>query len=53
MVTKYQKRIAGPFLDLIDIYLFVPRVPIQDLSSLDSGELPSSVRQRMEVAHAI
>ncbi len=50
MVTKYQKRISGPLMDRIDIHLDVPRVPIQKLASLDSGEPSSAIRQRVEAA---
>ena len=53
MVTKYQKRISGPVLDRIDIHLEVPRVPMQKLSSLDSAEPSSNIRQRVEAARAI
>jgi magnesium chelatase family protein len=53
MVQKYQKRISGPILDRIDIHLEVPRVPVQKLASLDSGEASSSIRRRVEAARAI
>jgi magnesium chelatase family protein len=32
-VLKYQKRISGPLLDRIDIQIYVPRVPIEELRS--------------------
>ena len=50
MVTKYQKPISGPVLDRIDIHLDVPRVLMQKLASLDSGQLSTSIRQRVEAA---
>jgi magnesium chelatase family protein len=53
MVQKYQKRISGPILDRIDIHLDVPRVPMQKLASLDSGEPSIAIRQRVEAARTI
>jgi magnesium chelatase family protein len=53
MVQKYQKLISGPILDRIDIHLDVPRVPVQKLASLDSGEPSSSIRQRVEATRSI
>lgn len=53
MVQKYQKRISGPILDRIDIHLDVPRVPVQKLASLDSGEPSSSIRRRVEATRSI
>jgi magnesium chelatase family protein len=38
MVTKYQKRISGPMLDLVDIHIEVPRVDYEKLSSDRLGE---------------
>ena len=37
-VTKYQKRISGPLLDRIDIYIEVPRVDDERLSGDRIGE---------------
>jgi magnesium chelatase family protein len=50
LVSKYQKRISGPILDRIDIHLDVPRVPIQKLAALDSGESSGVIRARIEAA---
>jgi magnesium chelatase family protein len=52
MVSKYQKRISGPLLDRIDIHLEVPRVPIQKLAALESGEPSCTIRARVEAARA-
>ena len=49
-VTKYQKRISGPLLDRIDIYIEVPRVDYQKLSNDRLGESSESIRQRVESA---
>jgi predicted ATPase with chaperone activity len=50
MIGKYQKRVSGPFLDCIDILLDVPRVPVQKLSTLSSGEPSSVICTRVEAA---
>jgi magnesium chelatase family protein len=38
MVTKYQKRIPGPLLDRIDIYIELPCLDYEKLSSNRVGE---------------
>ena len=45
MVTKYQKRISGPLLDRIDIFVEVPRVEYDKLTGADMGEASAMVRQ--------
>ena len=50
MVTKYQKRISGPLLDRIDIFVEVPRVEYDKLTGEDTGETSAQVRQRVEAA---
>jgi magnesium chelatase family protein len=50
MVTKYQKRISGPLLDRIDIFMEVPRVEYDKLKGADMGEDSATVRQRVEKA---
>ena len=52
-VTKYQKRISGPLLDRIDIYIEVPRVDYDKLSDQRLGEPSQVVRSRVENARAI
>ena len=49
-VTKYQKRISGPMLDRIDIYIEVPRVDYEKLSSDRLGESSASIRERVQMA---
>jgi magnesium chelatase family protein len=50
MIAKYQKRISGPLLDRIDIYVDVPRLHYDKLSSDRLGEPSSTVRTRVEAA---
>jgi magnesium chelatase family protein len=49
-VAKYRNRISGPILDRIDIDLEVSRVPIAKLTSLNSGEMPAVIQERVEAA---
>ncbi len=51
-VTRYQKRISGPLLDRIDIYIDVPRVDYEKLSDQRIGESSAVVRARVETARA-
>ena len=51
-VTRYQKRISGPLLDRIDIYIDVPRVEYEKLSDQRVGEPSRVVRARVEAARA-
>jgi len=46
-IIKYQKRISGPLLDRIDLYVEVPRVKIEKLSSEKVAEPSSAVRKRV------
>ncbi len=50
MVTRYQKRISGPLLDRIDIFMQVLREEYQKLQSMRLGETSSEVRVRVEAA---
>jgi magnesium chelatase family protein len=49
-VARYQKRISGPLLDRIDIFVEVPRIDFEKLSSDAYGESSDEVRQRVEAA---
>ncbi len=52
LITKYQKRISGPLLDRIDIYMQVPRVEYDKLSDTRKGESSATVRARVESARS-
>jgi magnesium chelatase family protein len=52
-VTRYQKRLSGPFLDRIDIHLEVPRVQYEKLTSERQGEPSAVVRERVKQAREI
>lgn len=49
-VARYQKRISGPLLDRIDIFVEVPRVEYEKLAGEAPGEPSAVVRQRVEAA---
>ena len=49
-IGRYQRRISGPLLDRIDIYVDVPRVAYDKLTDLRTGEDSATVRARVEAA---
>jgi magnesium chelatase family protein len=52
-ITRYQKRVSGPLLDRIDIFVEVPRVEYEKLSSESSGEPSEVVQHRVEDARRL
>ena len=48
LVSRYQKRISGPFLDRVDIFVDVPRVDYEKLSDDRLGEPSARVQERVE-----
>jgi magnesium chelatase family protein len=52
-VTRYQKRVSGPLLDRIDIFVEVPRVEYEKLASEWRGEPSEVVRERVEDARRV
>jgi magnesium chelatase family protein len=52
-VSRYQKRISGPLLDRIDIFVEVPRVEYEKLAATTAGEASEAVRARVERARAL
>jgi magnesium chelatase family protein len=49
-LMRYRKKISGPLLDRIDLYLDVPRTPYEDLADGADGEPSSIVRARVVAA---
>lgn len=49
-VSRYQKRLSGPILDRIDIFISVPAVKTEDLVDLPVAEDSKSVRLRVQKA---
>jgi len=52
-VTKYQKRIAGPLLDRIDIHVEDPRVDDEKFSTDWFGESSESIRKLVQTSRDI
>jgi magnesium chelatase family protein len=52
-IIKYQKKISGPLLDRIDMYVEVPRVKIEKLSGENKAESSKTVRSRVIMARKI
>jgi magnesium chelatase family protein len=46
-VARYQRRVSGPLLDRIDMYVDVPRVQYEKLSGTAMGEPSSAIRARV------
>ena len=51
-IRRYRKRISGPFLDRIDIFIEVPRLTKEELMGKPTGEPSSQVRERVAAARA-
>jgi len=51
-VSRYQKRISGPLLDRVDIFVEVPRVEYEKLAAVTEGESSEMVRDRVEYTRA-
>lgn len=49
-IARYQKKISGPLLDRMDIYVEVPRVEYDKLSDNRLGETSATIRARVEAA---
>jgi magnesium chelatase family protein len=52
-VKRYRRRISGPFLDRIDIFVEVPRLTKEELMGKPAGESSAVVRARVERARRI
>ncbi len=47
IVSRYQKRISGPFLDRVDIFVEVPRIDYEKLADDRLGEKSAKVQERV------
>jgi magnesium chelatase family protein len=52
-IARYQKRISGPLMDRIDIFVEVPPVEYEKLVSEESGEDSATVGQRIGTARGV
>jgi magnesium chelatase family protein len=53
LVSRYQKRISGPFLDRIDIFIEVPHIDYEKLSDDRPGERSENIRERVSSARSL
>jgi magnesium chelatase family protein len=52
LVSRYRKRISGPLLDRIDIFVEVPRIEYEKLTEEGMGESSEKVRARVKLARS-
>jgi magnesium chelatase family protein len=52
LVSRYQRRISGPFIDRVDIFIEVPHIDYEKLTDDRLGELSVKVQARVEAARA-
>ena len=52
-ISRYHKRISGPLLDRIDIFVEVPHIDYEKLTEDKHGESSDKVRTRVKAAHEI
>jgi magnesium chelatase family protein len=50
LVTRYQRRISGPFLDRVDIFVEVPHIDYEKLTEKSRGETSANVQARVTAA---
>jgi magnesium chelatase family protein len=53
VVTRYQRRISGPFIDRVDIFVEVPHIEYEKLSDDRLGETSAKVQERVIAARDI
>jgi len=53
LVSRYQRKLSGPLMDRIDLFVDVPRVPFEKLATIGSGEASALVRDRVARARAV
>jgi magnesium chelatase family protein len=52
-VTRYRKRVSGPLMDRIDIFVEVPPVEYEKLVGEETGEDSSQIRHRVEAMREV
>jgi magnesium chelatase family protein len=53
LVARYQKRVSGPFIDRVDIFIEVPHIDYEKLADDRLGEKSEKVQERVEAARSI
>ncbi len=51
-LARYERKVSGPIIDRIDVWLNVPQIKPEKLSSLEEGESSESIRERVTTARA-
>lgn len=52
-VHRYRQRVSGPLRDRFDLWVGVPRIPYDQLTTTQPGETSAAVRQRVTAARLI
>ncbi len=52
LVSRYQRRISGPFIDRVDIFIEVPRIDYEKLADNRLGEPSAAVQSRVTAARS-
>ncbi len=52
LVSRYQRRISGPFIDRVDIFTEVPHIDYEKLTDNRLGELSATVQSRVKAARS-
>ncbi len=52
-IRRYRKRISGPFLDRIDLFVEVPRLTKEELMGKPTGEPSPAIRERVAQARSL
>ena len=52
LISRYQRRISGPFVDRVDIFVEVPHIDYEKLADDRLGESSEKVRARVESARS-
>ncbi len=53
LVSRYKKRISGPFIDRVDIFVEVPHIDYEKLADDRLGEQSEKVQARVEAARSL
>ena len=53
MVSRYQQRVSGPFLDRVDIFIEVPHIDYEKLTDERLGEKSEKVQDRVKAARSL
>jgi magnesium chelatase family protein len=53
LVSRYQRRISGPFIDRVDIFVEVPHIEYEKLADSRTAEKSENIRRRVEAARII